>query len=376
MSGLNKSVELKRLPCCIFAAMMIDLPVVSKRDIRKLTSDELKAFMVEHGEKPFRAKQVLEWLWKNTAGTFEEMNNISLATRELLAKYFVINGVQVQNQQLSNDGTIKSAFRLYDGNIVEGVLIPHDTRMTACISSQVGCSLTCKFCATGYMDRKRNLEAAEIYDQVVRIKEQCESQYGTPLTNIVYMGMGEPLLNYANVVKSIERITAPDGLNMAPRRITVSTAGIAKMIKKLADDGVKANLALSLHAPNDTKRNEIMPINEANSLASLKDALKHYHQVTGRKVTYEYIVFESFNDTLEDAEELFQISKWIPCKVNLIEYNPIENADYKNTGEAKLMAFLKYLADRGVQTNLRRSRGKDIDAACGQLAVKEKPAAA
>ena len=245
--------------------------------------------------------------------------------------------------------------------------------MTACISSQVGCSLTCKFCATGYMDRKRNLDAAEIYDQVVRIREQCEAQYGTPLTNIVYMGMGEPLLNYANVVKSIERITAPDGLNMAPRRITVSTAGIAKMIKKLADDGVKANLALSLHAPNDTKRNEIMPINEANSLASLKDALQHYHQVTGRKVTYEYIVFESFNDTLQDAEELFQISKWIPCKVNLIEYNPIENADYINTADDKLTAFHKYLADRGVQTNIRRSRGKDIDAACGQLAVKQKP---
>jgi 23S rRNA (adenine2503-C2)-methyltransferase len=359
--------------------MLLELPLApspTKRDIRKLTPDELKAFMVEHGEKPFRAKQVSEWLWKNTAGSFEEMNNISLATRELLARHFVINGVQVQNQQLSNDGTIKSAFRLHDGNIVEGVLIPHDTRMTACISSQVGCSLTCKFCATGYMERKRNLDAAEIYDQVVRIREQCEKQYGTPLTNIVYMGMGEPLLNYANVVKSIERITAPDGLNMAPRRITVSTAGIAKMIKKLADDDVKANLALSLHAPNDAKRNEIMPINEANSLAPLKDALKHYHQVTGRKVTYEYIVFENFNDTLQDAEELFQISKWIPCKVNLIEYNPIENADYRNTGEEKLLAFLKYLADRSVQTNLRRSRGKDIDAACGQLAVKEKPATA
>ncbi|NVO86392.1 23S rRNA (adenine(2503)-C(2))-methyltransferase RlmN [Hymenobacter terrestris] len=351
--------------------MMLDLPVISKRDIRKISPDELKAFMVENGEKPFRAKQVSEWLWKNTAGTFEEMNNISLATRELLARHFVINGVQVQNQQVSNDGTIKSAFRLFDGNIVEGVLIPHDTRMTACISSQVGCSLTCKFCATGYMDRKRNLDAAEIYDQVVRIREQCEAQYGTPLTNIVYMGMGEPLLNYANVVKSIERITAPDGLNMAPRRITISTAGIAKMIKKLADDGVKANLALSLHAPNDTKRNEIMPINEANSLAALEEALKYYHQATGRKVTYEYIVFESFNDTLQDAEELFQISKWLPCKVNLIEYNPIENADYRNTGEAKLLAFHKYLADRGVQTNLRRSRGKDIDAACGQLAVKQ-----
>ncbi|TGE15300.1 23S rRNA (adenine(2503)-C(2))-methyltransferase RlmN [Hymenobacter elongatus] len=351
---------------------MIPLTVLSKRDIRKLTPDELKAFMVEHGEKPFRAKQVQEWIWKNTASSFEEMNNISLATRELLAQHFVINAVQVQDQQLSNDGTIKSAFRLYDGNIVEGVLIPHDTRMTACISSQVGCSLTCKFCATGYMERKRNLDAAEIYDQVVRIKEQCEAEYGTPLTNIVYMGMGEPLLNYANVVKSVERITAPDGLNMAPRRITISTAGIAKMIKKLADDGVKANLALSLHAPNDTKRNEIMPINEANSLAALKEALQYYHEKTGRKVTYEYIVFDGFNDTLEDAAELYVISKWLPCKVNLIEYNPIENASYQNAEADKITAFHKFLADRGVQTNIRRSRGKDIDAACGQLAVKQK----
>jgi 23S rRNA (adenine2503-C2)-methyltransferase len=353
--------------------MMIDLPVVSKRDIRKLTPDELKAFFVEHGEKPFRAKQVLEWLWKNTAGTFEEMNNISLATRELLARHFVINGVQIQKQQQSSDGTIKYAFRLHDGHLVEGVLIPKDDRMTACVSSQVGCSLTCKFCATGYMERKRNLDSAEIFDQVAIIAQQAEEHFGKPLTNIVYMGMGEPLLNYANVVKSVDRITDNrEGLGMAARRLTVSTAGIAKMIKKLADDEVKANLALSLHAPNDVKRNEIMPINEANSLAALKEALQYYHQKTGRKVTYEYIVFESFNDTLQDAEELYQISKWLPCKVNLIEYNPIENADYINTADDKLMAFHKYLADRGVQTNVRRSRGKDIDAACGQLAVKEK----
>jgi 23S rRNA (adenine2503-C2)-methyltransferase len=226
------------------------------------------------------------------------------------------------------------------------------------------------------MDRKRNLDAAEIYDQVVRIREQCEAQYGTPLTNIVYMGMGEPLLNYANVVESVRRITAPDGLNMAPRRITISTAGIAKMIKKLADDDVKANLALSLHAPNDVKRNEIMPINEANSLAALKEALQYYHQKTGRKVTYEYIVFENFNDSLEDAAELLAISKWLPCKINLIEYNPIENADYRNAESDKITAFHKFLADRGVQTNIRRSRGKDIDAACGQLANKEKAEAA
>ena len=358
--------------------MLLELPLAptdTKRDIRKTSPDELKAFLVEHGEKAFRAKQITEWLWKNTAATFGEMNNISVATRELLARHFVINGVTVQNKQLSNDGTIKSAFRLHDGNVVEGVLIPHDTRMTACISSQVGCSLTCKFCATGYMDRKRNLDAAEIYDQVVRIREQCEAQYGTPLTNIVYMGMGEPLLNYANVVESVRRITAPDGLNMSPRRITISTAGIAKMIKKLADDDVKANLALSLHAPTDGKRNEIMPINEANSLAALKEALQYYHQKTDRKVTYEYIVFDGFNDGLDDAAELLKISKWLPCKVNLIEYNPIENANYQNAADDKITAFHKFLTDRGVQTNIRRSRGKDIDAACGQLAVKEEKAA-
>jgi 23S rRNA (adenine2503-C2)-methyltransferase len=356
--------------------LIADIPVLTKKDIRKLSLDDLKAWLVEQGEKAFRAKQVYEWIWKHSAQSFDEMNNVSLALREKLDQHFAINAVQVATKQLSNDGTIKSAFKLHDSNIVEGVLIPHDERKTACVSSQVGCSLTCKFCATGYMDRVRNLDAAEIYDQVVRINEQSMQQYGQPLTNIVYMGMGEPMLNYANVMKSIERITAHDGLGMAARRITVSTAGIAKMIKKMADDGVKANLALSLHAANDEKRNQIMPINETNSLEALTDALKHFHQVTGRKVTYEYIVFQNFNDTLQDAEELYQFSKVIPCKVNLIEYNPIENADYKNTDEARWEKFIYYLADRGVQVNVRRSRGKDIDAACGQLAVKEKQPAA
>jgi 23S rRNA (adenine2503-C2)-methyltransferase len=352
--------------------LIADINILNKKDIRKLSLDDLKAWLVEQGEKPFRAKQVYEWLWKHSAQSFEEMNNVSLALREKLEQHFAINAVQVATKQLSNDGTIKSAFKLYDNNIVEGVLIPHEERKTACVSSQVGCSLTCKFCATGYMDRIRNLDAAEIYDQVVRINEQSLQQYGQPLTNIVYMGMGEPMLNYANVMKSIERITAHDGLGMAARRITVSTAGIAKMIKKMADDDVKANLALSLHAANDEKRNQIMPINETNSLEALTDALKYYHQVTGRKVTYEYIVFQNFNDTLDDAEELFRFSKVIPCKINLIEYNPIENADYKNTDEDRWQDFIYYLADRGVQVNVRRSRGKDIDAACGQLAVKEK----
>jgi 23S rRNA (adenine2503-C2)-methyltransferase len=352
--------------------LIADINILNKKDIRKLSLDDLKAWLVEQGEKAFRAKQVYEWIWKHSAQSFDEMNNVSLALRERLDQHFAINAVQVATKQLSNDGTIKSAFKLYDSNIVEGVLIPHDERKTACVSSQVGCSLTCKFCATGYMDRVRNLDAAEIYDQVVRINEQSMQQYGQPLTNIVYMGMGEPMLNYANVMKSIERITAHDGLGMAARRITVSTAGIAKMIKKMADDGVKANLALSLHAANDEKRNKIMPINETNSLEALTDALKHFHEVTGRKVTYEYIVFDNFNDTLQDAEELLRFTKIIPCKVNLIEYNPIENANFVNTNEARLEKFIYYLADRGVQVNVRRSRGKDIDAACGQLAVKEK----
>jgi 23S rRNA (adenine2503-C2)-methyltransferase len=348
------------------------MAIETKKDIRRLAFDDLKSWFVDNGEKPFRAKQVYEWLWKHAAASFAEMNNVSLPLREKLDAHFAINRVQVANQQISKDGTIKSAFRLFDGNIVEGVLIPHDERMTACVSSQVGCSLTCKFCATGYMERKRNLDAAEIYDQVVLINEQCMAHYGTPLTNIVYMGMGEPLLNYANVVKSVERITAPDGLNMAARRITISTAGIAKMIKKLADDGVKANLALSLHAANDTKRNEIMPINETNSQETLSEALRYYHQLTGRKVTYEYIVFENFNDTLQDAEELLRFTRLIPCKVNLIEYNPIAAALFRNTDDDHLSKFVYYLADRGVQVNVRRSRGKDIDAACGQLATKEK----
>jgi 23S rRNA (adenine2503-C2)-methyltransferase len=220
------------------------------------------------------------------------------------------------------------------------------------------------------MDRKRNLNADEIYDQVVLIDKQAKENYNLPLTNIVYMGMGEPLLNYANVMKSIERITAPDGLNMAAKRITVSTAGIAKMIKKLGDDAVRFNLALSLHAANDEKRNTIMPINEQNSLKALAEALKYYFSKTKNPVTYEYIVFNDFNDNISDAEELVKFCRHIPCKVNIIEYNPISFANFENAGEDKIEIFASYLRKNGVNTNIRRSRGKDIDAACGQLAVK------
>jgi len=342
-----------------------------KIDVRRLTLEALEKYFSEIGEKSFRAKQVYSWLWEKAVSDFDQMSNLSKDLRNKLKELFTINAAKVHISQFSNDRTIKNTFKLYDDNLIEGVLIPAPERMTACVSSQVGCSLTCKFCATGYMERKRNLNPDEIYDQVVLLDQQSKLNYNHPLTNIVYMGMGEPLLNYANVMKSIERITAEDGLNMAARRITVSTAGIAKMIKKLGDDNVKFNLALSLHAANDAKRNEIMPINEQNSLSALAEALKYYFSKTKNPVTYEYILFDNFNDELEDAAELVAFCKHLPCKVNIIEYNPISFADFTNTKEAKTDAFAAYLKKQGINVNIRRSRGKDIDAACGQLAVKQ-----
>lgn len=345
-----------------------------KKDIREISFEEISAWFKANGEPAFRARQVWEWLWQKSARSFGAMTNLSKALREKLEENFVIRAVEVDTFQKSKDRTIKNAFRLFDGNIVEGVLIPTETRMTACVSSQVGCSLTCKFCATGKLERLRNLNADEIYDQVALIREQSEREYGIPLSNIVYMGMGEPLLNYANVLKSIERITSPDGLGMSPQRITVSTAGIAKMIKKLGDDEVKFNLALSLHAANDEKRNHIMPINEHNTLDVLAEALDYFYSKTGTRVTFEYIVFNGFNDEIQDAKELEAFCRRVKAKVNLIEYNPIDGGEFLNAREDKIEIFKNYLESRGVIVNIRRSRGKDIDAACGQLANKNEHA--
>lgn len=327
--------------------------------------------MQAHGQPAFRAKQIYEWLWKKSATSFDQMQNLPKDLRAWLNEEFSLNPVAVEESQISTDRTIKSSFLLHDQHLVEGVLIPTEDRMTACVSSQVGCSLTCSFCATGYMDRKRNLEPYEIYDQVVLIRNQAEQQYQQPLTNIVYMGMGEPLLNYANVLASIEKITSPDGLGMSPKRITVSTAGIAKMIKKLADDQVKFNLALSLHAANDEKRNRIMPINESNTLEALSEALAYFYEQTGNKITLEYIVFDKFNDTLEDAKELLAFARKFPCKINIIEYNPIRQASFLNAKADAIQQFSNFLESKGMIVNVRRSRGKDIDAACGQLAGKK-----
>ena len=258
-----------------------------KIDIRSLDLETLRENFIRMDEQGFRAKQVYEWLWKKSCFSFSEMSNISKELRAKLNEHFIINSVKIHSSQLSIDKTIKNSFILHDAHLIEGVLIPSQGRMTACVSSQVGCSLTCKFCATGYMERKRNLNPDEIYDQVVLIDRQARENYGVPLSNIVYMGMGEPLLNYKNVLESVEKITSEEGLNMAAKRITVSTAGIAKMIKNLGDDEVKFNLALSLHAANDEKRNTIMPINEHNSLKALAEALKYYYAKTKNPVTYE-----------------------------------------------------------------------------------------
>ncbi len=290
----------------------------------------------------------------------------------MLIERFEIKAVKILTQQKSKDGTIKVAFKLWDDNIIEGVLIPTASRMTACVSSQVGCSLSCAFCATGFLERQRNLDAAEIYDQVVLIAQLAIKNYNIPLSNIVFMGMGEPLLNYANVMKGIDYITKPEGLGMSPQRITVSTAGITKMIKRLGDENVKFNLALSLHAANDVRRSSIMPINDTNNLEMLVEALNYFHDKTGTRVTLEYCVINDTNDHEQEALELAQFAKRVKCKINLIEYNPIEMATFKASSSEKIEKFAAILEQQKLIVNIRRSRGKDIDAACGQLANKNK----
>lgn len=342
-----------------------------QKNIRELSLLELEDFFTQAGEKKFRAKQVYEWLWQKHAHSFEAMTNLSKDTRNKLAEQFSLPAIKVDTTQYSADGTVKTRFKTFDNHLVEGVLIPTDSRQTACVSSQIGCSLSCKFCATGYMKRKRNLHFDEIYDEVVLINQQAEKTYSKKLTNIVFMGMGEPLLNYNHLLKSIEKISSPEGLGMSPRRVTVSTAGVAKMIKKLGDDQVRFKLALSLHAANDKKRNEIMPINETNNIKALIDALNYYYLKTKNKVTFEYILFQNFNDSLQDADELVKIYRQVPADlINIIEYNPIDAFKFSKPDEKIITQFMQYLQNKGVNTHLRRSRGKDIDAACGQLANK------
>ena len=341
------------------------------KNIRHLSKADIEQYFESIGEKKFRANQVYEWLWLKPVQSFDQMTNISKELRTKLKEDFTLPGLTVDTLQHSTDGTFKFRFKTHDGHMIEGVLIPTATRFTVCVSSQIGCSLSCKFCATGYMDRKRNLDFDEIYDQVAIINNHCEKTHGKKISNIVFMGMGEPLLNYKNVLKSIEKITSTDGMAMSPGRITVSTAGVAKGIRQLGDDKVKFKLALSLHAANDSKRHEIMPINDSNNIQSLVDALNYFYKQTKNEITFEYILFNNFNDSLKDADELIKLYRQVPADlINIIEYNPIALAKFEKPDEEKVDEFISYLGKNKVNARLRRSRGKDIDAACGQLANK------
>lgn len=341
-----------------------------KKDIRALSKEELRNFFKENGDQAFRGNQVYEWLWSKACYKFSDMTNLSKSTREMLEENFVINHIEVDQMQRSKDGTIKNAVKLHDGFTVESVLIPTFSRTTACVSSQVGCSLDCKFCATAQLKRMRNLNADEIYDQVVAIDKESKLYNGIPLSNIVYMGMGEPLMNYNNVLASIEKITSPEGLGMSPRRITVSTSGVPKMIKRLADDQVKFNLAVSLHSARNEIRTQIMPFNKTFPLEDLSEALVYWYEKTGKRVTYEYIVWKGINDQQEDINALVKFCQYIPCKVNIIEYNSIDDDQFEQGSDQAVAMYMNQLEKNGITATLRHSRGKDIDAACGQLANK------
>ena len=343
-----------------------------KKDIRNLSLEELIDFCSANKLPKFRAKQIWEWLWKKRAVSFQEMTSLSKDMRELFNSNFNINATKIHKAERSIDGTIKYSLQLHDKLLVEGVLIPSKNRLTACISSQAGCSLACEFCATGTLKLERNLTAGEIYDQVFILNEEAISNFGKSLSNIVFMGMGEPLLNYNALLKSIHFITQEEGLGMSPKRLTVSTAGISKMIKKLGDDGARFNLAISLHSATDSKRDILMPINQKINLEELRESVRYFYDKTGSRVTYEYILFKGLNDSIEDAKKLIQFTKASPCKINLIEYNTVDDLPYEKSSNRVAENFMKYLEEHNILVTLRKSKGKDINAACGQLVNKLK----
>jgi len=341
-----------------------------KKDIREISQEELEQFFLENNQQKFRIKQLNEWLWEKGANSFDQMSSLSKDLRELLNEKFEFKSAKIDQEFKSTDGTIKFSFKLFDDKLVEGVLIPSKKRVTACISSQIGCSLDCTFCATGTMGLSRNLSSSEIFDQVFKLNEESDKNYGRSLTNIVFMGMGEPLLNYNNVLNAIHHITSEKGMGVSPRRITVSTAGLSKQIMKLADDEVKFNLAISLHSAIDEIRSEIMSINNSVNLQTLKESIRYFYEKTNNRVTYEYILFKDLNDDLDAARRLAAFCRISPCKVNLIEYNTIDGFDFEKSTKENTEGFIEFLEHRNIIVHLRRSKGKDIDAACGQLVNK------
>jgi 23S rRNA (adenine2503-C2)-methyltransferase len=346
------------------------LEEINKKDIRLLNKEALQDFFASHGAPSFKGGQVYQWLWQKGVHNFDLMTNLSLEHRNILKTYFEIKHINIDTQQRSSDGTIKNAVKLHDQLVVESVLIPTASRTTACVSSQVGCSLDCVFCATAALKRMRNLNADEIYDQVVAIDHQSKLYHNRPLSNIVFMGMGEPLMNYKNVIAAIDKITHPEGLAMSPRRITLSTSGIPKMIKKMADDNVKFRLAVSLHSARQEVREKIMPFAQKFDLKDLIDSLVYWNEYSKKQITFEYIVWEGINDQKEDIQALVTLCKRIPSKVNIIQYNTIDGSLMKQAQQSVIDDYITALTRARVKVTYRRSRGLDIDAACGQLANK------
>lgn len=349
-----------------------------KTDLKALGREELEAFVKELGEPGYRGRQIFKWIYGKGAISFEEMTDLPKDFRERLGERALVRRLEPIQLRTASDETVKALFTLPSGRSFETVLIPDiapdgtPTRLTVCVSSQVGCAMGCAFCATGMMGFEENLKAGVIFDQAWFMNKLAAERYRRKISNIVYMGMGEPLLNYDNVVGSISLLTDPDGLELSPRRITVSTVGLARRIKKLGEDDPGVNLAVSLHAPSDEQRSAIMPVNRAAStdLSALREAIEYYHARTGRRITYEYCMFHRRNDTPADARRLADITRWVPSKVNLIMYNPVEDLPFERTPDDRLDAFIQELVRQDVTVTVRRSRGQDIDAACGQLAVK------
>ena len=344
---------------------------VMKPDIRHISEKQLVDFLESIGEKRFRKKQINEWLWKKNVLTFEEMGNLSLKLIEKLKEQFTFLKTEIESELISSDGTAKFIFRLHDGRAIEGVLIPTQSRVTACISSQVGCPLKCAFCATGTMGFIRNLHFSEILDQYALMNRRALDLYEIPISNIVFMGMGEPLLNYDNVMQSIAMLTSQDGNQLSPSRITLSTVGVVDGIMRMADEGFKPGLAVSVHIPDNLLRSEIMPINRKFPLPELQSALQYFHQKTGQRITIEYVLLKDINDSTKSAERLCAFCRPFPVKINLIEFNETKSRFSKSPRE-NMIRFKEYLESKNLIVNVRQSRGKDIAAACGQLVKNRK----
>ncbi len=329
-----------------------------------LSLSELEDCVKSLGEEGYRARQIFQGIYKQGKSDFSQFTNLPLSLREKLNRRFVINLLDRQKEYLSADGTIRYVFKLPDGNYIETVVIPSGVRQTICLSTQVGCKFRCAFCASGLKGFKRNLSAGEIVSQVLTIKHQL----GHRLTNLVFMGMGEPLDNLDEVIKAIKILNHKQGMDIGARRITISTAGVIPGIKKLKDLNLQVNLSISIHSPIDRQRSELMPINRKYPLIELIDAAEDYLKVGGRQLTLEYILIKNYNDGLYEAEGLAAIAQRLKARVNLIAYSPVPNLPYVRPGQEEMQRFQRWLEERKVRTTVRKSKGLDIAAACGQLA--------